>query len=317
MNGVEGESAFEFFSRNGDNSSRHFVSFGIPPLDDARRASLRGKGTQANLSREQDKGPLGHASQQYHPSYQPHQPSQAPDSSSHSPPVAVRRDVVELLGVSGSGKTEVAMHAAASVVLPESMGGSHGTVLWFDSELRLCAERFVGILMYRIEAAIGSKVIPDETTGREIVQSCMKRFLVFRCLNSLQVLSTLHSFTEEWMRRDHVKLIVFDSIASFYWRDLETEHIGAGLHVSVPLAIRDLLNRYNVAVLAIKPTLMRPKQGAPSPEYLSKTWQRLVGLQVFLECMNGHSSFRASAANTLQVLFDFAIANDGISLRVG
>lgn len=272
------------------------VRSGLARLDDARDASVCELAAQRR--REALRG----------------QPQQTPKVD-----LSFVRDVVEVTGDSGSGKTELAMSWAVNCMLPARLGGEDGTVIWFDSERRFCAERMAQIIRERIERA--SKEEEESGPTAEIIPTCVleeihaaclsKKLIIFRCSSSSQLLSTLSSLTREELVANNVKMLVFDCISSFYWRDLQVEPVTTGLHIHVPLAIRDLINRYPTTILALKSALMQPRGKVLCPEYLSQTWHRLVSLRLFTEASGG-ARFRLVNTETDEVLLHFCINADGV-----
>mmetsp|Transcript_42400 Transcript_42400/g.68048 ORF Transcript_42400/g.68048 Transcript_42400/m.68048 type:complete len:285 (+) Transcript_42400:6229-7083(+) len=229
------------------------------------------------------------------------------------------RDVVEVRGKSQSGKTEFCMYTAVTTVLPEALGGSNASVLYFDLENRLNPERLVNILANRVEAAMlddKNSVLSDRqlSEAKQIVAACMKRIVILKCSGSQEVLATLWSISDEYIDESKLKLIVVDSIGSFYWEDIVVEPVNVGIHVSVPTAILDLVKRHQISIVATKNIIF----GGVYGEYLSQTWQKLVSTRLLLECEDGFSTFACSQIGTqdrklpLTPLFRFRITPVGI-----
>jgi len=216
--------------------------------------------------------------------------------------------VIEFVGCGSSGKSELAMHASINVILPKSLGGDEGTVLWFDSDCTLNPQRWIQVLLAMVESKL-----PADINGNDIVDSCMKRLIVYRCLSSHQLLYSLNSLSEEYINNVNVKLIVVDNAASFYWVDLETDPISAGYHVSIPATIKMMAKRDPALVfILIKPVLFGNNK---TSEYLSQTWQRLITLRLFVLSTNGHSHFRMESINDKSMISEFIIGPQGIEFK--
>lgn len=307
--GVAEETAYEIFSRARGGGSL-FPLTGMPPLDLLRE-------NQRNNSKNQTK--IGSATNSV-----THQQTNASTITPSQLKNDSLRDIIEVSGLSQSGKTELVLRAVATCVLPRSLeledgqvlqlGGEDGSVVFFDSDLRLNSIRLAGIIAAPLERACKNGLLSQDK-ATEVAQACLEKVLIYRCPGSLQVLATIHSLTTEFLRHENVKLIIFDSISTFYWQDLETDPVSAGFHVSIPLAIQQLAKRHIASIMCVKPCLYRPRGSNRSPEYLSQTWQKLVTLKLYTECLDGQSQFRLSHIGTAEGrVFDFTIEHSGLRI---
>ena len=202
-------------------------------------------------------------------------------------------DVLELAGAAGAGKTELAIAMAAAFVLPASLGGSDGSVVWFDSELRLSAERVASVLCSRVQVFVDEDKL-DPLDAEHLVKACAQRIHVSQPGSSLAMLAALRCLRDQLHHLDkdtHPRLVVVDSLASFHFQDLETEGVEAGLHCSVPNMMRAMLvdSLVPATLLGLKPALLQPKlSGELTGEYLSQAWQGLVALRLLVETVDNH-----------------------------
>ena len=79
-------------------------------------------------------------------------------------------DVIEVFGESGSGKTEVLLHAVAHIVLP-SPPESPRDVIYFDHECRLDLARLELLLRHRLDTLAS----PDVSTAQKLLLYLKKR----------------------------------------------------------------------------------------------------------------------------------------------
>eukprot|EP00250_Pteridium_aquilinum_P028161 c3667_g1_i1 orf=22-1014(+) len=142
--------------------------------------------------------------------------------------------VLEVVGPSGSGKSELLLQAAVACILPKqsdgiSYGGSEGVVMMFDLDCRFDMLRLISVLQQRINEAQagqhgplkGTEKCPNE--GEHVFTGCLKRFFYIRCHSSfhfLAALKTLHAKIKRLSETGiHPHLLMIDSINAFYWID--------------------------------------------------------------------------------------------------
>eukprot|EP00041_Stephanoeca_diplocostata_P023765 m.590662 g.590662 ORF g.590662 m.590662 type:complete len:121 (+) comp22377_c0_seq22:304-666(+) len=64
-------------------------------------------------------------------------------------------DIVELFGSDGSGKTELAMHATVTCVIPKQYGGVGAEVLWLDMDYKFSVHRLAQVNNVNFRSLIG------------------------------------------------------------------------------------------------------------------------------------------------------------------
>jgi len=299
------ETALEFLARRQEQQSRSaslFPRSGLARLDEyrARKRRLVGSGGKEQQATSgafaQESNPQGSAT-----------PARTPAVIADFP-----TEVIEISGLSQSGKSEVVLSLCLQTLLPRKLGGEEASVVFFDLDGRFLADRLIGLLDKRLLEAIeeGKLEMPK---AREIFRNLMDCMYIFRCENNLEVLSTISSFSEKFIQERQVRLVVFESISTFHFEDLENEPVSAGLHVSVPLAIKRLIKTQLMTILCTKSCIYQPKPGKRVPEYLSQTWHNLVTLRLFAERIEGNHRFRISDLDkNEQIVLEFNVEHDGI-----
>ena len=97
-------------------------------------------------------------------------------------------NVVQLSGPSGSGKSEVMLHLAARCLMPGSLGGQGGDVVYFDIAHQLDILRLAHIIRCATSLRRGDV---SEAELDDSVESCMSRLAVYTCESSLQFYAAL------------------------------------------------------------------------------------------------------------------------------
>lgn len=159
-------------------------------------------------------------------------------------PGFVPGNVVELVGCSECGKSQILLHALANAV---SMGVR---VTFIDTGMRFCPERFRAILWHNV-ALMDPQ---DEKKAEETVDLWMLAFNVIRCPNgSTDLIAALSSLliptAVNESTRIPLRIIAIDTINEFYWEDISEGVVGEVKQQSVAAAIERLRNPAQRAVI--------------------------------------------------------------------
>ncbi|XP_022155175.1 DNA repair protein XRCC2 homolog [Momordica charantia] len=140
-------------------------------------------------------------------------------------------NVVELVGPSGSAKTQILIQAAVNCILPKEWngvryGGLECSVVFIDLDCRLDVSRLSQVLKLRILEANGNGLsnTKDCENFNALFATCMRRFLYIRCYDSFEFLATLKTMHHRLQKeRDvlgiGVHLLMIDSIGAYHWVD--------------------------------------------------------------------------------------------------
>ena len=219
------------------------------------------------------------------------------------------KDVCELYGEEGSGKTQYLLHLIALYILPGEwngivLGGKDTGVIFMDNDYHFNVLRLTVIMEQRITSAVGEDTVSDEQLDTFIKQ-CLKNLYLVRCSSSAQMIITLYSLEPILKNKSNVSVLMIDSIAAFYWIDRSngaenTQAQEANL-VRVCTAIEDLKEKYNLLVYATKPAIFNRKAKDENEElsekvldhceYLCKTWQRMITKRLVFSKNAAHLSF--------------------------
>eukprot|EP00037_Helgoeca_nana_P021071 m.211849 g.211849 ORF g.211849 m.211849 type:complete len:241 (-) comp25506_c0_seq16:398-1120(-) len=150
------------------------------------------------------------------------------------------RQLVELCGAEGSGKSEILLGAIAACVTPAAFGGAGAEAVILDADRKFSLLRLITLIEDRVKRA------SDPET---VVRQCLSRVEVASIDSAFQLGATLLCLAETLTARPAVQLVVVDSIGAHHWVDRATsgtEH-GQVSASSVVLAIgnTDLANLDN------------------------------------------------------------------------
>jgi len=214
------------------------------------------------------------------------------------------------------------------------VGGCETEVVFFDNNLQFDIERFAQILRLRLTKAIlntDDNNQPQQQQQRQLEQEeaksvetsirvALKRLRVVRCLDGTEFLATLKSLArmrQEEQERHHqlssqqqlhhqqqqqqqhhrTRVVMIDSLASFYWTDRSMEAFGVARQRAYQQQLLHYLSSvdHNSLLVYTKPSLFLPKTPTPSSsstpsstsergfdEYLGKQWEQLPKYRISL-----------------------------------
>ena len=170
--------------------------------------------------------------------------------------------------------------------MPKDLGGQEQQAIYFDHDLRLSLVRLHAVVTAAVECAVGRRCVSDPPLDvQAVVRGCLGRIAVLRCLNEMEVLSSLE-ILRAGLKKAPSMLIVLDSLGSFYYREKMAEAY-ADSSVTLQNSIFRSLNRWSrsAIILATKPCLLPPKTSdnpSETKEYLPNSWTKMVNYRLNL-----------------------------------
>ncbi|KAH8257785.1 hypothetical protein KR038_001280, partial [Drosophila bunnanda] len=147
--------------------------------------------------------------------------------------------ITELIGNSGSGKTQLCLKLCLNVQIPKSVGGLEGSALFIDTRQDFHPERLLG-LAKELEKRYKDKA-PDFKASR-----MLERVHHVRCPNAAQLMSSVLSCHRHLQDHPDIKLIVIDSLA-FSLRMLEYGAQRFELLLELHESMRRLQSQHSIA----------------------------------------------------------------------
>ena len=192
-----------------------------------------------------------------------------------------QKDVVELYGEEGTGKTEMLLHLVARCLLPPKwkdveVGGLNAGVLLVDTDYHFSIVRLVSVMEHRVRKMLvkykkqnleASEMsdIPSHTDKDigNIIKQALEKFHVVKCNTSTQFVFSLNSLDSVFGNKPDICLLAIDSISSFYWIDRSNGAENFSAQESnqrrICHAINKLREDYNIVTVVTKPAIFRKK----------------------------------------------------------
>ena len=203
------------------------------------------------------------------------------------------KDVIELYGKEGSGKTQILIHLIANCILPKTwegliVNGRGVSVVFFDTDYHFSLVRLVEILEDRVTCCISKHVsghkVQRATDMESFVESCLLRLVIVQCNSSIELLATLESLDYVLSERPEICLLMIDSIVAFYWLDKcnggDSIYEQERYQRRLVALFKKYIHTYNLIVVATKPAIfhkeVKQHNAKEHYEYLCRDWQDLV-----------------------------------------
>lgn len=168
------------------------------------------------------------------------------------------KEVTEIVGAPGVGKTQFAMQLCVDTSLPRSFGGVEGESIYIDTEGSFSPERCWDMatalydhLQGSVRRSNGTKHLPNEFSVENILDSIH----VFRVFDETSQNATIHSIPEFIQKLKEsgrfVKLLVIDSIA-FHYRCSSSDYKSRTKSLArVASCLSDIAANFDMAVVVI------------------------------------------------------------------
>ena len=222
-----------------------------------------------------------------------------------SRPVQVK-DVIELYGDSGSGKTQILFHLIANCILPLNwkgacLGGRGVGVIFVDTDYHFSLLRLVEILEERIKSCFLKQGLPMISTAalQSFIKSCLTQLIVAKCDSTEELLRTMHSFDKILCNTTDICVMIIDSVSAFYWQDKsEGSEIyeGREKHQKKLIGLlRRYIDQYYLVVIATLPAIyskdFQQVQQMEDYAYMCRLWKWLVKYAYVVSRSSDKSSF--------------------------
>lgn len=245
------------------------------------------------------------------------------------------KEIYEIVGTEGTGKTEFLLNIVASIILPKSwrniqLHGSDASVIFIDTDYKFSIIRLAMIMekkiIEKIEKCSKNTVTPSADEMEGFITDCLKRLSLVHCNNSSHLLITLFSLETSVSNNPNISAIMIDSISVFYWLDKSMGGESTSMQELRLRQISDylskLVNDYNLVLFATSAVLFQKKskdydckgvnsnQDTENMEYLCKSWQRKIDYKLVMK-RDSESNFHVFCEG-LNISRDFIIDECGI-----
>ncbi len=182
------------------------------------------------------------------------------------------KEIVEIAGDVGLGKTTILMHIMAKTIMPLICGGKEGEVIFLMTEHSYDMEKFVTVL----GKCIGECKTTTNESETDLLTTSLEKLTIQRCFDETQFELAIHNLHRMLQENNRYCLLAIDNIASFYYTSKSRER-GQMFYLNDVLSrLRMIVNDYNLALVYTKPAYFDKKSMRNRPD----------GVNYFLELID-------------------------------
>ncbi|XP_042038672.1 DNA repair protein RAD51 homolog 3-like isoform X1 [Salvia splendens] len=165
------------------------------------------------------------------------------------------KEVTEIGGVPGIGKTQLGIQLAVNVQIPAEYGGLGGKAVYIDTEGSFMVERVL-----QIAEACAQDMLEYNTLLRRDSQACLvdkqpKSFLdnifYFRVCTYTEQIAVINYLEKFLSEHKDVKVVIVDSITFHFRQDFEDMALRTRLLSGMALKLMKLAKKFNLAVVLL------------------------------------------------------------------
>lgn len=125
------------------------------------------------------------------------------------------REIAEISGETGVGKTTLLLEIMAKVILPTAYGGKDGMVLFLITENNFNISKLMAVMEKIIR---NNGAVPNDLTDIiEVIKKSLQNIMFRRCFNDQQLELGILKLDETFHNNNRYSLLAVDNIAAFYW----------------------------------------------------------------------------------------------------
>ncbi|GLJ25972.1 hypothetical protein SUGI_0498070 [Cryptomeria japonica] len=203
------------------------------------------------------------------------------------------KEVTEVGGVPGIGKTQLGIQLAINVQIPKVYGGLGGQAVYIDTEGSFMVERVIQIAeacIQRLKGMSCSNVRKEEEDHRKLhVDDFLSNIFYFRVCNYTEQIAAVNHMDKFVEEHKEVKIIIVDSVTFHFRQEFEDLALRTRLLGGMAQKLMKLAVKYDNAVVLINQVTMKVSGGsfqlAPA---LGETWSHACTNRLILY-WNGNS----------------------------
>ncbi|KAL1521934.1 hypothetical protein AB1Y20_021582 [Prymnesium parvum] len=205
------------------------------------------------------------------------------------------RQLTELVGVPGVGKTQLSIQLALTVQIPRLFHGAEGEAVYIDTEGSFMAERahaMAEALLRHLHATAHRAADHAQAAAAASLRAShlLERIHCFRVHDAAELLATVRSLNFFLAERKTVKLVVVDSVA-FHFRhgvsDYTRRHQMLG---QLTQALSEYATRHSLSVVMVNQVTTKVNDATNTSSIqpaLGESWAHACNIQLVLHWMNG------------------------------
>ncbi|XP_058104617.1 DNA repair protein RAD51 homolog 3 isoform X2 [Magnolia sinica] len=165
------------------------------------------------------------------------------------------KEITEVGGVPGIGKTQLGIQLAINVQIPVDYGGLGGKAVYIDTEGSFRVERAFQIAEACIQDTLNSFVVQqrDVKVCQEKMQpkAFLANIFYFRICSYTEQIAVINYLDKFIAEQKDVKIVIIDSITFHFRQDFDDLALRTRVLGGMALKLMKLANKYSVAVVLL------------------------------------------------------------------
>lgn len=237
------------------------------------------------------------------------------------------RDVIEIYGDVGCGKTNILLHLTANCILPSAwegvfLGGRGVKLIFVDNDYHFSLLRLVEILEERVRESFMQQNCTIPSGMESFIKSCLSRLIVAKCKSTDEFLTTVETLDEILRQDADICVMMIDSVSAFFFLDRNIAGSGYKAHEcyqrKLVQLVRRYIDQYNLVVLATVPAISskdsRSVTKVEDYSYMGRSWRNLVtyAFVVSREASTFSMKLVKSVPKQADLVVEFSIEKTGL-----
>ncbi|KAL1543414.1 DNA repair protein rad51c [Salvia divinorum] len=176
------------------------------------------------------------------------------------------KEVTEIGGVPGIGKTQLGIQLAVNVQIPADYGGLGGKAVYIDTEGSFMVERVLQIAEACAQDMLEYNALLQRDSQACLVDTQPKSFLdnifYFRVCTYTEQIAVINYLEKFLSEHTDVKVVIVDSITFHFRQDFEDMALRTRLLSGMALKLMKLAKKFNLAVVLLNQVTTKFKEGS-------------------------------------------------------
>lgn len=180
------------------------------------------------------------------------------------------KEVVQISGEGGSGKSLVLLDLIKACILPREYGGAEANIVLIDADCQFSVFQLVTMLKSSIIQMSGPETFHQSDNKRamwKLVEASLERLSVFSCNDLESLFLRFHYLKTFLISNPNTSIVMIDNLSAFYWKETQVKkdlmkmecflsHILSNFH--------NQLNSFNISLIYTLPKHFQSRNYSPS-----------------------------------------------------
>ncbi|GFP97889.1 DNA repair protein rad51 homolog 3 [Phtheirospermum japonicum] len=172
------------------------------------------------------------------------------------------KEVTEIGGVPGIGKTQLGIQLAVNVQIPADYGGLGGKAIYIDTEGSFMVERVLQIAEACAEDMLEYNSYSQARRVDKQPNSFMDNIFYFRICTYTEQIAVVNYLEKFINEHKDVKIVIIDSITFHFRQDFEDMALRTRLLSGIALKLMKIAKKFNLAVVLLNQVTTKYNEGS-------------------------------------------------------